>query len=72
MRIELDEEATRAAEKGAGQLGMSVNSFVNWALASITEVNLTEAGSVTVTPKDPVANMKPRVVRFRRNWVVKF
>jgi len=72
MRIELDEDATRAAEKGAGQLGMSVNSFVNWALASITEVNLVESGSVTVTPREPVENMKPRVVRFRKSWVVKF
>lgn len=72
MRVELDEDATRAAEKGAGQLGMSVNSFVNWALASITEVNLTESGSVTVTPKEPMQNAKPRVIRFRKNWVVKF
>jgi hypothetical protein len=71
MRIELDEDATRAAEKGAGQLGMSVNSFVSWALTSISEVNLVESGSVTLTPKEPVENMKPRVVRFRKNWVVK-
>jgi len=72
MRIELDEDATRAAEKGAGQLGMSPNAFVNWAITSISEVNLVEAGSVALTPKEPMENMKPRIVRFRRNWVVKF
>lgn len=72
MRVELDEEATRAAEKGAGQLGMSVNSFVNWALASISEVNLVESGSVMVKPREPVESMKPRIVRFRKSWVVKF
>ena len=72
MRVELDEDATRAAEKGAGQLGMSVNAFVNWAMVSLREVTITESATVTIAPQPPAENAPPKIMRRRTSWVVKF
>lgn len=72
MRVELDEEATRAAEKGAGQMGMSVNGFVNWAMVSLREITVTEAAVVTLAPQPPAENARPKIIRRRTGWVVKF
>lgn len=72
MRVELDEDATRVCEKLAGQVGMSVASFANWVLASLAEVNLTEAGTVRLDPKEPLEKVQPRIIRYRKNWIAKF
>lgn len=70
MRIELDDDATKVSEKVAGQLGMSVNSYINWLAVSVEKVELTEAAAITIDPQPPV-NARSRIVRTRRHWVVK-
>ncbi len=72
MKVELDDDATKASEKAAGQLGMSVAAYINWLAVSVAEVNLTESGTITLNPQPPLENVKPRFVRYRKNWVVKF
>jgi len=72
MRVELDEDATRAAEKVAAGLGMSVNSYVNWLAMSASEVNIVEAVSIKLEPKEPLDTVKPRFVRYRKSWVGRF
>lgn len=72
MKVELDDDATKAAEKAAGQLGMSVASYINWLTVSVREISLVESGSIELNPQDPIQNVKPRISRYRKNWVVKF
>lgn len=69
MRIELDEDATRAAEKGAGQLGMSVNGYVNWVVACVEHIEVVETSAVTIRPQPPV-NAPVKIARRRKSWVV--
>jgi hypothetical protein len=72
MRIELDDDATAAAEKVSGPLGMSVNAYMNWLAISVSEVSIVEASEVKIVPKDPLQSARPKVFRTRKNWVSKF
>lgn len=72
MRVELDDDATRASEKVAAGLGMSVNSYINWLAVSVAEANIVEAFTLKVEPKEPMENTRPRVIRARRSWVGRF
>jgi hypothetical protein len=69
MRIELDDDATRASEKAAGQLGMSVNAYVNWLTVSVAKVEILEAATITIKPEPPVQS-RPRIFRTRKTWAV--
>lgn len=71
MKVELDEDATRKSEQIAGQLGMSVASYINWLAASVEEITLTESGSIKLDPQPPIENARPRYIRYRKNWVTK-
>jgi hypothetical protein len=71
MRVELDEDATRAAEKACGQLGMSVNAYINWLAVSVAHVEIVEAASITIKPEPPV-NAPRRVIRKRQAWSTNF
>jgi hypothetical protein len=69
MRVELDPDATTRAEKMSAGLGMSVNSFVNWLVMSAAEANIVQAVSIKIEPQPPLAETKPRFIRYRRSWV---
>lgn len=63
MKVELNDDAARAAEKAAGQLGMSVAGYVNW-LAKI---------STGWKDEDrPEKSRPPKFPRRKPGWVVKF
>lgn len=68
MRIELDDENTKKAEQFAGQLGMSVNAYVNWLVAVVTNASVKE--DATVEMKQPDGSR--RVVRKRVAWITRF
>ena len=69
MRVELDEDSTRRSEKLAGDLGMSVNGFINWLVMSTREVNIVEASTVKLDPQPPAENVRPKLYRYRKSWI---